>query len=196
MTVIFLDFEASSLMRGSFPIEVGWALPNGDVEAHLIVPAVGWTEWSPKSEAIHGLSLDYLIREGRPVAEVAARVLEVFSAPDAIVASDNPRWEQMWLNRLMRVADRADHGIHVQDAARIYVGEGRRLLTLAPAKEDVGYRYVADRLLDESVAIAADCQHAEAKRHRVRHRAGPDAEGMRWIFDEIRRRADARLGLG
>ena len=42
----FLDFEASSLEKGGFPVEVGWVLEDGAEEAHLIRPAPDWTVWS------------------------------------------------------------------------------------------------------------------------------------------------------
>ena len=42
---VFLDFEASSLSKDSYPIEVGWAGEDGSTEAHLIRPAPDWTDW-------------------------------------------------------------------------------------------------------------------------------------------------------
>ena len=50
---VFLDFEASSLGRKGFPIEVAWVFETGEEEAHLIRPAEGWTEWDASAEAIH-----------------------------------------------------------------------------------------------------------------------------------------------
>ena len=35
----FLDFEASSLMKGSFPIEVAWVDQDAQAESYLIKPA-------------------------------------------------------------------------------------------------------------------------------------------------------------
>lgn len=32
----FLDAEASSLDAGSYPIEIGWSAPDGEIEAYLI----------------------------------------------------------------------------------------------------------------------------------------------------------------
>jgi hypothetical protein len=39
--IVFLDFEASSLARHSYPIEVAWVFEDGASEAHLIRPAPG-----------------------------------------------------------------------------------------------------------------------------------------------------------
>jgi hypothetical protein len=36
---VFLDFEASSLRKNGFPIEIGWVFENGAAESHLIRPA-------------------------------------------------------------------------------------------------------------------------------------------------------------
>jgi hypothetical protein len=35
---VFLDFEASSLGKNGYPIEVGWVFEDGACEAHLIRP--------------------------------------------------------------------------------------------------------------------------------------------------------------
>ena len=53
---LFVDFEASSLHVGSFPIEAAWVREDGVGEAHLITPEDDWHEWSYASESIHGIS--------------------------------------------------------------------------------------------------------------------------------------------
>lgn len=37
-TLIFVDFEASSLNPDSYPIEVAWSIPDDSIESHLISP--------------------------------------------------------------------------------------------------------------------------------------------------------------
>lgn len=61
---IVLDVEASGFGRGSYPIEVGIALPNGDLHAWLIKPMPEWTHWNDGAEKIHGISRAKLEREG------------------------------------------------------------------------------------------------------------------------------------
>lgn len=190
MTVVFLDFEASSLNQGSYPIETGWTNAGGEPESYLIAPAAEWTDWSYASQAVHGLTQDDLTLRGRPVSEVAARALEALAGPGVVVASDQPRWEQLWLDRLMVAAGISDHGIVVQDADGIYILEARRLLDLAAGDD----HQTRSALRDEASDIIGDCQVLERERHRVRHRAGPDAGGMAWVLMEIRRRVDVRLG--
>lgn len=75
--IVFLDFEASSLARNSYPIEVGWVFEDGREESHLIRPAPGWTDWDAAAEAIHGIARDTLEREGAPHDVVARRMVEV-----------------------------------------------------------------------------------------------------------------------
>ena len=99
--LLFLDFEASSLTRGSWPVEIGFAwIESGRVEASsaIIAPRLSWSmdDWSEGAARYHGITLE-TVRSGRPAAEVAAET-ERFG--DFTVVSDNPRWEQRWLDRL------------------------------------------------------------------------------------------------
>ena len=99
--ILFLDFEASSLTAGSWPVEIGYArIADGRVvvEAALIAPEAAWSmdDWSEASARLHGLSIE-AVRCGRPAAEIAART-DRFR--DFLVVSDNPAWDQWWLDRL------------------------------------------------------------------------------------------------
>lgn len=111
--VAILDIEASALETGSFPIEVGIALvqspsdPIG-VGAKLIQPDNAWLEsgvWSKSSEAVHGLSLERIKREGEAVEDVCDW-LNGFLGANTIVASDAPRYDQDWLDTLFAAAKR------------------------------------------------------------------------------------------
>jgi hypothetical protein len=66
-----LDIEASGFGRHSYPIEVGYVLPDGSSYCSLIRPAPGWTHWDPAAEAVHHIHRDMLEQHGRSVAEVA-----------------------------------------------------------------------------------------------------------------------------
>ena len=99
--ILFLDFEASSLTAGSWPVEIGYArIADGRVvvEAALIAPEAAWSmdDWSEAAARLHGLSIE-AVRCGRPAAEIAART-DRFR--DFLVVSDNPAWDQWWLDRL------------------------------------------------------------------------------------------------
>jgi hypothetical protein len=111
--VAILDIEASALETRSFPIEVGIALVQGPsdpigVGAKLIQPDNAWLEsgvWSKSSEAVHGLSLERIKREGEAVEDVCDW-LNGFLGANTIVASDAPRYDQDWLNTLYGAAGR------------------------------------------------------------------------------------------
>lgn len=71
----FFDVEASGLMAGSFPVNIGWSL-HGATSSVLIKPADRWNEdnWDPVAQSIHGMTLHYLRRHGRDVRQ-ACRVV-------------------------------------------------------------------------------------------------------------------------
>ena len=68
---IIIDVEASGFGRGSYPIEVGFVMPNGDTQCTLIKPEHSWTHWDESSEALHGISREVLAKHGKPIEEVA-----------------------------------------------------------------------------------------------------------------------------
>jgi len=155
---VFLDFEASSLSKTSYPIEVGWVFEDGRAEGHLIKPASGWTDWDERAAAIHGITQEQLAREGRPHDEVC-RLLVAALAGHALYAR-SPSWDGKWLSVLLRSAGYPRHLLRLQDckeaffeAARDRLGDGASASTIeflvAKAREVVeawppGHRAVAD----------------------------------------------------
>lgn len=102
----FIDFEASSLNHGSYPIEIGWALPDsGEVEAHLIRPLPGWTDWDEISEQVHGIERETLLREGGSAATVLARTEQALCG--RICFCDGLTFDGYWMARLMEGAGHA-----------------------------------------------------------------------------------------
>jgi hypothetical protein len=47
-----LDVEASGFGRGSYPVEVGYVLDDGDSQCMLVRPASDWNHWSPAAERL------------------------------------------------------------------------------------------------------------------------------------------------
>ena len=95
--ILFVDPEASSLARRSFPVEVAWVDQDGHGESYLIRPADtllspehGPLEWSPASERIHGISLATLLDEGTNHERVAHRAAQVMAQPQVVVCSNAP----------------------------------------------------------------------------------------------------------
>jgi hypothetical protein len=67
-----IDIEASGFGRNSYPIEVGFVLPDGRARCMLIQPAPQWTHWDESAERMHGIARGTLHSHGKPAAEVAA----------------------------------------------------------------------------------------------------------------------------
>lgn len=146
LPLLFLDFEASALAAESWPIEIGLAcISDGRVAvgSTLIRPRRGWSmaHWCEHAARCHGIAPEALA-DGRPADLVAA---DTDALADFHLVSDNPRWDQLWLDRL-RV--------------------GRPRLVVHPIR-----RAVAERLSGP----AADAYAIHLLRTRPPHRAGGDA---------------------
>ena len=110
---VFLDFEASSLADGSYPIEVAWVFEDGRCESHLIAPTPEWTDWDEKAEAIHGIARAELNARGTPPAQVAARMVAELSGHDLFASA--PSWDGKWLSVLLRGAGWPRHTLRLRD---------------------------------------------------------------------------------
>lgn len=195
--IYFLDFEASSLMPGSFPIEIAWVDQNGQGEGTLIRPAPAWLtpdagvpEWSAASERIHGISLSTLADQGAPVERVAARAVQVLAPVNAMVFSDSPAFDGHWLERLLEAANIRQR-LPVLHVHQLYGMACRPLLTLMLPEDGRLRQRATERIGTTAKEIVAAAEDAERSRPRVRHRALPDAEGLwrtwRAIQDEVAR---------
>jgi hypothetical protein len=67
-----IDIEASGFGRHSYPIEVGYVLPDGRARCMLIKPSADWTHWDAEAAQVHGISRDTLMAHGKTAREVAA----------------------------------------------------------------------------------------------------------------------------
>ena len=70
--------------------------------ARLIRPHASWSGdlWSAESEAVHGISLDYLERTGSSIEDVLAWYDTVNIG---VAVSDNPEFDARWLGCLARL---------------------------------------------------------------------------------------------
>ena len=178
--VVFPDFDASSLGRKGFPIEVAWVFETGEEEAHLIRPAAGWTEWAASAEAVHRIPRDLLDREGTPAAEVARRALEALSGHRLYASA--PSWDGQWLSRLLRAGGLPRHALRLRDTE-----EARAEAVAAAALEAAGVPLTERRRLSD--AILGDAQR-RAKGGEPAHRALDDARRERDAWLDTRRRAE------
>ena len=182
--MVFLDLEASSLLPGSFPIEIGWVLEDGTGESHLIRPADNWLDpargnpgWSLDSERVHGISLSTLMDLGKPAEEVAALADAVLSSAQVLACSDAPGHDAYWLQRLYE-AGGVQRDVTLVDVRRLYGMLCRPLLDLLPSMDDPHRWRIEQRVGNLSAEIVARAEEAEHVRQRVRHRALADAQAL------------------
>ena len=99
-----IDVEASGFGRGSYPIEVGFVLPDGHCQCMLIKPTDGWLHWDPAAERLHHISRDLLARHGHPVHEVVERLNTQLAG--RTVYTDGWGNDYSWLSMLYELVDR------------------------------------------------------------------------------------------
>jgi len=159
--LVFLDFEASSLSKHSYPIEVGWVFETGEGESHLIRPEANWTDWDESAAAIHGLSREQLQGEGEAADAVSHRLVEALQGHELHASA--PSWDGKWLTMLLRAG-----------------GFPRHLMKLAASRD----AHLAAAGGDEAVVISV---RAAIEAEPAAHRALPDAQRDRQIWYEIGR---------
>ena len=97
-TPIILDIEASGFGNGSYPIEVGFVLPNRNAHCYLIRPEPDWTHWDDGAEQVHGIRRELLLKKGLPVAEIAAQLNRHLHG--LTVYSDGWGYDMSWISLL------------------------------------------------------------------------------------------------
>lgn len=177
----FLDLEASSLHHDSFPIEIGWVFEDGSGESFLIRPEPGWKDWSSDAQALHGLCMETLLREGLPATEVARRAADALKG--RLVVSDAPGADQKWLDRLTEVAGMPSIATVRHHHEALNVACRRLNVLLAGGAPD---RAWSDALVRETASrIVTDAHSAEQHRGPARHRALDDARSLWRIWRSV-----------
>ncbi|MET0382019.1 MAG: hypothetical protein ABW032_01215 [Burkholderiaceae bacterium] len=97
-----MDIEASGFGRGSYPIEIGFVLPDGTAYCTLIQPDETWTHWDSGAQRMHGIPRALLLSHGRCAAEVAGELNRRLAGRS--VYSDNWAHDYTWLARLFESA--------------------------------------------------------------------------------------------
>lgn len=67
---VIIDIEASGFGKGSYPIEIGYFMPDGSSFCTLIRPEPVWTHWDSSAEAVHGIAREQLASHGKPAIDV------------------------------------------------------------------------------------------------------------------------------
>jgi hypothetical protein len=65
-----VDVEASGFGAGSYPIEVGFVLPDGSPHCKLIKPAPQWTHWDASAERLHNIPRRIIEHRGEDIRKV------------------------------------------------------------------------------------------------------------------------------
>ncbi len=98
-----LDVEASGFGRNSYPIEIGFVLPNGHTFCTLVRPEAHWTHWDAQAESTHHISRALILARGIPVLEVA-RTINARLAGQTVY-SDGWVNDYSWIGALYDAAD-------------------------------------------------------------------------------------------
>ena len=175
---VFLDFEASSLAKQSYPIEVAWVFEDGAAETYLIRPAEGWTDWDESAAAVHGISRAELLAAGEPHADIARHMLAVLSGH--LLFASSPSWDGKWLSVLLRAAGLPRHALRLGDTDDAQ---------LQAALAGLGNAWPEPQKLARAEALIARIRAADTG--PIAHRALPDARHERELWQAIRRAAEA-----
>jgi hypothetical protein len=179
---VFVDFEASSLAKQSYPIEVAWAFEDGAAESHLIRPADSWTDWDDSAAAIHGISRAELLRAGEPHDDIARHMLEMLAGHELFASS--PSWDGKWLSVLLRAAGLPRHALRLSDTDDAQ---------LQAALAGLGAAWPEPQLRARAEALIARVRAADTA--PIAHRALPDAWHERDLFHAIRRAAQVEAAI-
>ena len=101
---VIIDIEASGFGRGSYPVEIGYYMPDGTAYCTLIRPADDWHHWDAEAESVHGISRDLLAARGKPALEVCQALNRQLRGQT--VYCDAWAYDYVWLSRLFDAADR------------------------------------------------------------------------------------------
>jgi len=178
--IVFLDFEASSLGKHGYPIEVAWVFASGQEESHLIRPAPAWTDWAADAQAVHGISRERLLADGTPHDAVARRMVEVLSGHRLFATA--PSWDGQWLSKLLRAAGLPRHALRLQDTDVAH----REAIAAALAEAHVP----TERQESLASAVLADLRRRDDEEGPPAHRALADARHEMDLLRQVRHRAE------
>lgn len=184
---VFLDFEASSLAKAGYPIEVAWVFEDGRSESHLIRPAAEWTDWDAEAEAIHHIDRDTLRRDGTPPGDVARRMVDALTGHDLFATA--PSWDGKWLSALLRVSGYPRHTLRLRDTDEAQIEVARSILrpVVPPA--------ALDDVVENVIVLSEVRAHDGPPAHRAL--ADAQVERERWLTVAAAARAEAaRRGGG
>lgn len=144
------DIEASGLALQSYPIEIAWSLPSGEIRSWLVRTEPAWGDyWDPRAESLHEITREMLQTEGVSARDVATLMNQDLSGET--VYFDGGDYDRRWLNQLFDVAG-------IQPNFRF--GDFSTLLALAGVRD-------GRRRLESEMRARADI--GDLKLHRAAH---------------------------
>jgi hypothetical protein len=203
--IAFIDFEASSLGKHGYPIEVAWVFADGEEENHLIQPVPAWTDWDNKAEAINGISRNQLSAEGQNVDVVARRMVSVLTG--CALYATAPSWDGKWLSKLLRAASLPRHALRLEDTDMAHRRVMREALRAARIPKDRHRGIMQDifakaRRKDDDLGPAVHRALADARREQrlwldIRDRAADMAQQLQnTVDDPVQADEAAHLSIG
>jgi hypothetical protein len=176
--IAFLDFEASSLGKHGYPIEIAWVLANGKEESYLIRPDPSWTDWDSKAETIHGILQARLESEGIAVSAVARRMMSALAGHSLYATA--PSWDGKWLSRLLRTAGLPRHALRLEDTETAHRQAVHEALQVAGVPAELHDGIMKD--------VLAQAQRRDDQLGPAEHRALADARREQRLWLDIRQR--------
>jgi len=166
----FIDFESSGLSVDSYPIEAGVALAGEEaIASWLIRPTEEWQragEWDEIAETtIHGISQGELRSAGVPPHVVALNLNHLLQSCTAYC--DGYERDRRWMDRLFEAAG-------MKPAFRLRPIEELLAATVLKSGLDKA----------DAIEVIGRIRQEEEERGR-RHRAGPDAAGLRSLYERV-----------
>ena len=100
---VIIDIEASGFGKGSYPIEIGYFMPEGSSFCSLIRPEANWNHWDNSAEAVHGITREQLASHGRPAIDVCLALNR--SLRGQRVYCDAWAYDYVWLSVMYDAVD-------------------------------------------------------------------------------------------
>jgi hypothetical protein len=100
---VIIDIEASGFGKGSYPIEIGYYMPDGQSFCSLVTPEAGWTHWDDSAEQVHGISRDVLASHGKAAVDVCLTLNR--SLRGQRIYCDAWSYDYVWLSRMYDAVD-------------------------------------------------------------------------------------------
>lgn len=178
---VFIDFEASSLGKTSYPIEVAWVFEDGREQSYLIRPPERWTDWDPAAEAVHRIPRAAIERDGTPHDVVARRMVEALTGHDLFASA--PSWDGKWLSALLRAAKLPRHALRLRDTDEAQRDGAAEILAPVVPREALG------SVVEEVVRSATPDGDPEPPAHRALADARAELAAYRRVCAVARDRA-------